>query len=73
MYWACFSRMLSDPIRLVSGEFRGQGTPLACFLALPKLFFQGLMLSLCGKLLVRGVVMPYCMAVGGDWSTEMLR
>ena len=74
MYWAYFPWMLSDPIRFVPGEFRGQGNTscsLTGFLALPKLFLAGSVL--CGKLLIRGVVLPYCIAAGGDWSAEMFR
>ena len=59
--------MPSDPIRLVSGEFRGQGNTsgsLTCFLALTKLFLQGSGLSLCRELLVRVAMLPYCMAMG---------
>jgi len=69
--------MLSDPIRLVSREFRGHGNTsgsLTCFVALPKLFLQGSVLSLCRRLLIRGMVLlPYCMAVRGDWSAETFR
>ena len=73
VYWACLQWMLSDPIRLVSQEFRGQeNTSLTYFLALPKLYLKGSVLSLCGKLHVRAVVLPYCMAMGGDWPAEML-
>jgi len=46
---------------LESLEVRG-----TCFLALPKM-------SLCGKLVIRRVVLLYCMALGGDWSAEMSR
>ena len=69
-------KMLTDPLRLVSGKFRGQGNTsgsLTCFLALPELFLQGSLLSLCGKLTVKVVVLLYCMAVGDDWSAEMFR
>jgi len=63
-YWAYFPWMLSA--QNTSGS-------LTCFLALPRLLLLGSVLSLRGKLIVRGVVLPYCMAVGGDWSAEMFR
>ena len=54
----------------------GQGNisgSLTCLLVLPKLSLPGSVLSLCRKLLVRGMVLPYRIAVGGIWSVEMFR
>ena len=76
MYWACFPGVLSDPIRLVSGEFRGQvniSGSLSCFLVLSKLFLQGSAMSLCRNLLVRGVVLLYCMAVRESIGLQVFR